>query len=147
MTASTQITDPRSFEARTDEALELLITRLLGDASAECAWFLFLDHRSRVIDPLMPIDFLPADPDELSDAPDLGAVPISELIVERMGSLLSMIGATELVVVWERSGGSMLDADTRRWITAIADAASNLGLPLRAQFHLSRSGARLVSAE
>lgn len=147
MTAPTQITDPRSFEARTDEALELLIAQLLGSASAECAWFLFLDHRSRVIDPLMPIDFLPTDPDELTDTPDLGAVPTSAVIVQRMASVLSMIGARDVVVVWERPGGSTLDVDTRRWITAVADAASNLGLPLRAQFHLSRTGVRLVPAE
>lgn len=147
MTASTHIPDPRSFEARTDEALELLIARLLGDASAECAWFLFLDHRSRVIDPLMPIDSLPADPDEITDVPDLGPVAASEVIVDRIGSVLSAVGATEFAVVWERPGGSMLDADTRRWIAAIADAASNCGLPLRGQFHLSRTGARLVSVE
>jgi hypothetical protein len=125
-----------------DDDLRDLLHVLLRRANLRQMWLLFIDEHGRLGDPLMPMDDYPEDPHEDVEVDDLGRVDQAHLLMHRSGMLLEATGNASVVLVWERVGPSTLDEDDRAWASAMADAASTLEVPLRAQFLLHNRGIR-----
>ena len=125
-----------------DDDLRDLLQVLLRQANRRQMWLMFIDEYGRLGDPLMPMDDYPEDPHEEVEVDDLGPVDQAHLLMHRSGMLREATGNASVVLVWERVGPSTLDEDDRAWASAMADAASSLGVPLRAQFLLHNRGIR-----
>lgn len=125
-----------------DDDLRDLLQVLLRQANLRQMWLMFIDEHGRLGDPLMPMDDYPEDPHEEVEVDDLGRVDQAHLLMHRSGMLREATGNASVVLVWERVGPSTLDEDDRAWASAMADAASSLGVPLRAQFLLHNRGIR-----
>ncbi|MFB7249940.1 hypothetical protein [Microbacterium sp. NPDC056234] len=125
-----------------DDDLRDLLQVLLRQANLRQMWLMFIDEHGRLGDPLMPMNDYPDDPHEEVEVDDLGLVDQAHLLMHRSGLLREATGNASVVLVWERVGPSTLDEDDRAWASAMADAASSLAVPLRAQFLLHNRGVR-----
>ncbi|MFK4762844.1 hypothetical protein ACI3KS_18100 [Microbacterium sp. ZW T5_45] len=140
MTDSTRSLKDRPL--KTTEELRTLIETLLDRASGRRLWLLFIDDRGCLGDPLIPMDDYPPDPTERTRTDDLGEIDHGSLLMHRIGMLREVTGNEAVVLVWERLGSSAVGADDRLWARAMLDAATELDVPLRAQFVLHGTGVR-----
>ena len=90
----------------------------------------------------MPMADLPDDPDETTETDDLGEVTHAALLAQRAGMLREVTGNEAMVLAWERLGASAITDDDRSWARAMADAAAQYAVPLRAQFIVHDRGVR-----
>lgn len=127
--------DPGPFSD--DISLQQHIELLLGVASRRQLWFFFLDEDDRMAGPVMPCDDYPATPD------DAGVEELAERIVWMMG----VTDLAQLVVVWERRGGSAVRPEDREWARCLAEAFVTAGALVRAQFVLHDRGLRPLAAD
>ena len=125
-----------------DDDLRDVLELLLDAAIRRQMWLLFIDERGCLTGPLMPMDDLRPDPDELVTTDDLGTVPLAEVLVTRMRMLLELTGSARTVLVWERRGSRRVLARDAAWARAMAEQAVAQGVPLRAQFLLHNKGLR-----
>jgi hypothetical protein len=122
---------------RTDTLIEERVRETIGRALRRQMWLLFLDCDQIQLPLLIPIDKLPSRPD-LTGTTQVVA-NIAELMVE--------IGASDLVVVWERVGPPTVSAQDADWARSIARACSAIGLPLRAMLLSHHRGVRWFAAD
>ena len=102
----------------------------------------FLDDRQRLGDPIMPMDDYPENPDGIVSTDDLGDLPHAGLLVHRAEMIRGVSNNAAIVFVWERLGPRSIDKETAAWARSMAQAARELGAPLRAQFLLHDGGIR-----
>jgi hypothetical protein len=138
-----QLRDQPLDDARLHELVELM----LSGAIRRQLWLLFLREDDRLGDPLMPTDEFPRDPHEPTVAPDLGPTTAAQLIAARMPVVCEAIGATQLVLVWERPGGDRFGSEERAWAAAMAHAMRASTVRLRAQFVLHDGGLRALTPD
>ena len=132
----------RDLVLHTDDQLGDLLQVLLQRANQRQMWLLFIDPEGRLGEPLMPMDDYPRDPLKLTRVDDLGEVTEAHLLMQRIGLILEATGNTSVVLVWERVGSAGVNPQDRAWAQAMAERATGLGIPLRAQFVLHASGIR-----
>jgi len=125
-----------------DDDLRDMLELLLERANRRQLWFMFIDDRGCLGDPLMPMADYPDDPDEMTDAEDLGETRHAHLLMHRAGLICEATGSIAVVLAWERLGSSAVSAEDRRWARAMAEEAEDLGIPLRAQFIVHHRGVR-----
>ncbi len=126
----------------TDAQLHEQLAQLLARANRRQFWLFFLGADHRILDPIMPMDDHPDLPDEMCESEDLGRIPFAQLIVDRAGSVMEMVGADSIVFVWERPGPPKPTENDLHWARAIAREADRLRVTLRAQFLLHDGGLR-----
>jgi hypothetical protein len=122
---------------RTDALIEERVRGIIGRALCRQLWLLFLDSDQVQLPLLIPIEKLPRRPDRASTAQ----------VVANISELMDEIGASELVVVWERKGSSAVSAQDAAWAWSIARACSEIGLPLRATLLSHYAGVRWFAAD
>ncbi|QDZ13589.1 hypothetical protein [Humibacter ginsenosidimutans] len=144
---SRKATDLRERTCERDDDLRDVLRFLLKRANMRQMWLIFLDDENRIGDPLMPMDGYPDDPEELVTTDDLGELTHGRLLMHRAGMLRELTGNAAIVLVWERTGRDAVDEETRHWAGAMAEAAHDLGVPLRAQFLLHDSGIRQLQVD
>ncbi|MBL3700939.1 hypothetical protein [Leucobacter luti] len=141
----------RDPEQRFDtvEQIERLLDPLLGRASQRQFWVLLFDAERRLLDPIMPFEGVPSDPDELSDTSDLGRVPFATVLRHRIAWLATTVGADSWVGVIERVGAERFTPADCAWARSMAaPGAPGIGAPpVRAQFVLHDSGVRQLTAD
>lgn len=125
-----------------DDDLRDALEILLQNAIRRQMWLLFVDDRGCLGGPLMPMDDYPEDPREIVDVDDLGDVEQAHLLMHRMSMLLQSAGHASIILVWERRGSSVTRPEDQAWAGSMAEAAAELGVPLRAQFVLHDTGVR-----
>lgn len=125
-----------------DDDLRDALEVLLQEAIRRQMWLLFIDDRGCLGPPLMPMADYPGDPDEIVDVDDLGEVAQSVLLMSRIGMLLESTGHARIVLAWEHPGPDAIGAEERAWARAMASAAAELGIALRAQFIVHDEGVR-----
>ncbi|WP_345750777.1 hypothetical protein [Microbacterium rhizophilus] len=130
-------------DARLHELLELMLTA----AIRRQLWLIFLNEDDRISDAIMPTDDFPRDPDEPTIAEDLGPVTAARLIAARMPLVCEAVGATQLVLVWEREGDAEFQAEELAWAAAMAEAVQATEVRLRAQFLLHDDGIRPLTPD
>lgn len=126
------------------------IVGLLSAAHKRQLWMLFLDEEHRLLDPLMPMEELPEDPEELDEIEDLGLVTAPWLITHRARQIAQTLGARSFVLVWERTGERRFSRDDLDWARAFVDCGGrrNTGeVYLRAVFLLHDGGLRQFVAD
>lgn len=128
----------------TDGDLFDLLEVLLGTAHRRQLWLIMLDDANRIEGPLMPLEGHPQHPEDLCDTDDLGEVAHSFALAHRFAMISDLVGATQVILVWERPGGEDLEAEERAWAGAMTRRCDESGVRLRAQFVLHDRGLRLL---
>ncbi len=105
-----------------EEDLVRYFASLRGTAIRRQIWLFFLDEADQPIGPAMPTDDYPTDPSELVVFDGLGTLPAAELCGARFAMLMQEFGSAQVVVVWVRAGGRLLDSATREWSHAFGAA-------------------------
>ena len=135
------MTITRAFDGmiplRTDTLIEERVSDLIGRANLRQLWLLFLDHNGVQLPLLIPINGLPTRPTEED----------TSRVVDNVAEVMGVIGATALVVVWERYGPAHLSDDDTRWVRSLAKACGAVRLPLRAMLLSHRKGVRWIAAD
>lgn len=125
-----------------DDDLRDVLQLLLQTANRRQMWIMFMDERGCLGAPLIPIDDYPDDPNDVVEVDDLGVATEARIFMHRAGVLCEMSGNAQVVLAWERMGGSAVSTEDQSWARAMADAAGVLGVPLRAQFIVHVRGVR-----
>lgn len=131
----------------TDAELQRTLLQLLTGACRRQVWTFLLDGSYRIIDPIMPFDELPDDPQELWEVEDLGAVAFIEVFRDRLAMIADLAGASRIVLVWERLGSELFSAEDLEWAGEIAAAWPSSGPQIRAQYLLHGTGLRRLVAD
>jgi hypothetical protein len=121
----------------TDARIEERVSHLIGEAHTRQLWLLFVDGDDMQLPLLLPIGDLPPMP-----VPEATAV-----VVNNLGWLMREIGATRLILVWERRGDNTLAADDVAWVSALATACRGARVPLRAMFLAHCYGVRWIAPD
>lgn len=145
MTETTNYLRDRVLDRDDDlrDVLELLLQR----ANQRQMWLMFIDDRGCLGDPFMPMSDYPMDPNEVVELDDLGAVTNAYLLMNRAGLILEATGNAGVVLAWERRGPSAVADIDRSWARAMAEAAAEMEIPLRAQFVVHSRGVRQLHAD
>ncbi|HEV7950713.1 MAG TPA: hypothetical protein VGP24_13190 [Glaciihabitans sp.] len=120
-----------------DTLIEDRVRTLIGRANMRQMWLLFLDEDELQLPLLIPIDGLPPAPDPSN----------TQTVISNIAELMGEIGATGLIIVWERYGPATLSAQDSAWATALAAACATVRVRLRAILLSHRSGVRWIGAE
>lgn len=130
-----------------DAELHGAIASILGSAAKRQAWMLYLDADQRLMELIMPFDGLPEDPLEREQVEDLGEVTHAELIATRIASIMELISATSMAIVWERLGSDRFQPEELAWAREYAHRAGSAGITVRAQFLLHDTGLRQITPD
>ena len=122
--------------ARTDDDVLDLVRALVGDPTTRQCWVVFLDRNAAPIPLVMPVADLPYQPDEHVE--DFAALVAD---IERQ------VGATDVVLAWERPGAHQLHPVDWEWVDACACVFAVHHVRLRAQVVVHAGGAALVELE
>lgn len=125
-----------------DDDLRDALQVLLQSANRRQLWIMFMDERGCLGQPLIPVADYPADPDDVVDIADLGRVTQAHAFMHRVGGLCEATENASVVLAWERRGGSDVSPADRTWARSMAEAATVLGIPLRAQFVVHGRGVK-----
>jgi hypothetical protein len=123
------MTDQNALEAlrdrpvRSDSDVVALVGALLLPVVRRQCWLLFLDEASVPVQLLVPIDDLPDTPED--DGVQRFATTMAEVVPD--------VGATHIVVAWERPGPPDPSDTDLAWSRAVDVALGRAGVPLRAQ--------------
>jgi hypothetical protein len=121
---------------RTDDDVVDLVVALLDAPIRRQCWVLFLGDRGLPVHLLMPVADLPYQPDEHVE--DFGA------LVE---DVVTQVGATQVVLAWERPGSTGLFPVDWEWVDAMACALGERGVRLRGQVVVHDDGASMVELD
>ncbi|TPW76048.1 hypothetical protein [Schumannella soli] len=110
---------------------------LIGEACRDQLWLLLLDRADVQLPVLLPIDDLPAEPDDLAAEGFAG--------VFRM--LRAETEARAVVAILERPGAVRLPPEDGAWIRTLHEAARASGLRLRASLLAGASGLRWIAPD
>lgn len=113
---------------------------LLGAANLRQVWILFFDREHRLLEPLIPLNEITEDPDELIFRDKFGRTPFTHELVDSIESIGALVRATSFVLVWERPGDAQVTLDDRAWGHAAERETAHAAIHLRAQFVLHDSG-------
>ncbi|MGJ0204528.1 hypothetical protein [Leucobacter sp. gxy201] len=138
---------PPRARLETDAELQRTLLQLLTGACRRQVWTFLLDESHRIVDPVMPFDELPDDPQELWDVEDLGTVPFIEVFRDRLAMIAELAGASRVVLVWERLGSERFSAEDLEWAGELAASWPSNGPQIRAQFLLHDTGLRQLVAD
>ncbi len=129
-----------------DSQLHRVLTRLLGIARQRQIWLVFFDEQNRLLEPIMPLNDHPLDPQELHEIEDLGLVSFPEVFVHRARQIAEMLHAASFALVWERPGDEKYLPDDLDWFRGFIDRAGKRPelARLRALFLLHDRGLRQV---
>ncbi|WP_146137448.1 hypothetical protein [Gulosibacter molinativorax] len=122
----------------TDAKLYETLSLIFDTPDERAVWIFFLDEDHRVTGPVMPLENYPATPNTLVDEPPFGRVRFASALASRLGDMLDFVEGSTLVLVWEDTDAG--DPDTIEWARALAIAAKEAEVSLRAQFALNRHG-------
>ncbi|WP_460782785.1 hypothetical protein [Microbacterium tumbae] len=125
-----------------DDDLRDVLELLLERANRRQLWFLFIDERGCLGQPLMPMADFPEDPDEVLDVEGLGEARHARVLVHRAELLREATGNQAIVLAWERLGSSAVSAEDRKWARAVMEESGMLAVPVRAQFIVHNRGVR-----
>jgi hypothetical protein len=106
----------------TDAAVGRLVTEMIGAALRRQVWTLFLDGDDRPCPLVIPV----------SDLPDLPGPGEGASFAHTMSHVAGTVGATALILVWERPGAPHLDVTDRTWLRALHDGFADQEVDLRA---------------
>jgi hypothetical protein len=121
---------------RTDDDVVDLVVALIDAPIRRQCWVLFLGERGVPVHFLMPMADLPYQPDEHVE--DFGA------LVE---DVVTQVGATQVVLAWERPGSTGLFPVDWEWVDAMACTLQERGVRLRGQVVLHDDGASMVELD
>ena len=138
-----QLRDASLDDARLHELIELMLTA----AIRRQLWLLFLDGADRMSEVIMPTDDFPHDPHEPVVAGDLGPTTAAQLLAARLPLMCEAVGASQLVLVWEREGDDEFPDEELAWARAMAEALHGTHVRLRAQFMLHDDGLRALTPD
>ncbi|SDZ04212.1 hypothetical protein [Herbiconiux ginsengi] len=112
------------FPLRSDADLIELVSALIGEAGRRQLWLMFIDGENRPLPLIVPCAGFPDDPppDELAT---FGA---------RACEIAGLVGASAIVLTWERPGGPALDDAERRMVAAIVAGITGGGVAVRGSF-------------
>jgi len=122
--------------ARTDDDVVALVSGVVGRPLRRQCWVLFLDDRALPVPFLLPVSDLPLEPD---DRVEDFATLVAEVCVDN--------SASEVVLVWERPGGTRLFPVDREWIEACDRAFADRAVRLRAQVVVLATRVRVVEPD
>ena len=72
---------------------------------------------------------------------------MSEVLANRLASIVAQIEAAKVIFVWERPGDDELTSGDRAWAGALSAACRDAGVEVRAQLILHDDGVRWIAAE
>ncbi|PZF66159.1 hypothetical protein DEI81_00540 [Curtobacterium sp. MCBD17_013] len=136
MTDQNALETLRDRPVQTDADVLALVRALLLPVVRRQCWLLFLGEDAVPVQVLVPIDDLPAAPE-----PD-GVAQFAQA----MGEIVPDVGATQVIVAWERPGSSAPRDRDRAWAEAVTVAFARAAVPLRAQVLVSDDGVALLPA-
>lgn len=131
----------------TDRDLQEVLRLLLREANQRQFWLIFLDRAKRIVGPLMPMDDYPISPDSPSEIEGRVDDPMIDVLRDRIGEIVQLVGAASLVLVWERRGPAKFSNADLSWARAFSAATADGGPPIRAQFVLHSSGIRQIAVD
>src|SRR5699024_4295995 len=102
-----------------DRDLTRFVTALLERAEKRRTWLLLIDDAMRMTDVMIPIDDLPADPNEAVAMPASGAVSAADGVAHRVAQIIDETPAGCVVVVWERPDPPGPTSDVAAWAAAM----------------------------
>lgn len=146
MTTQNSDLNPHRILATDDDLHELLLG-LLHDANQRQLWLIMLDAEQRIAGPFMPIEDLPLDPRCSSDAPDMPGASAATVLFSRFRSLVDLVDAHSVVLVWERRGPARAFTSDLDWAKAARAKTRIYGPRIRAQFLLHDTGLRLLTPD
>lgn len=126
----------RDRPLRTDEDVLALVGALLLPVVRRQCWLLFLAEDAVPVQLLVPIDDLPAVP-----GTDGAAV-----VARAMAEVVPDVGATQVVVAWERPGPAAPRDGDLAWADALVAACASRGVPLRTQVLVHDDGVSVLPA-
>ncbi|WP_309069400.1 hypothetical protein [Microbacterium sp.] len=138
-----QLRDASLDDARLHELIELM----LSGALRRQLWLLFLDANDRMSDVILPTDDFPHAPDEPVVSGDLGPTTAARLMAARLPPMCEAIGASQVVLVWEREGDDGFQVEELAWARAISQALHGADVRMRAQFVLHDDGLRALTPD
>lgn len=121
----------------TDELIEERVRDLVGRACRRQLWLLFLNDENVQLPLLMPTDDYPSRP----------AAENAAELANGIRSIMEGIGATQLVLVWERYAGPELSPLDRAWARELHRQCSELGVRVRAQLLSHKRGVRWLAPD
>jgi hypothetical protein len=127
----------RTRPLRTDPEIEARVAELIGRANIRQLWALFLDHDAVQLPLLIPIDGVPSEPSPAHTTE----------IIARLRGVCEEIGASALVLVWERYGAATLTPQDAAWARALHETCGEVGVPLRAMLLSHRTGVRWIAQD
>jgi hypothetical protein len=98
---------------------------------------LFLDDQLVQLPVLLPIDGMPSDPTERA----------TDRVMETVAYLMADIGASSVVLVWERWGPEKLTSQDVAWARSLHSACDAAGITLRAMLLSHRRGVRWIAQD
>ncbi len=121
----------------TDADIEARVTRLIGRANTRQLWLLFLDEAGIQLPLLIPVGGLPSRPqnDRTAD------------VLANVAELMAGIGATQIILVWERYGPASLTLQDADWALSLSVACRSARVPLRAMLLSHRAGVRWIAPD
>lgn len=138
-----QLRDASLDDARLHELIELM----LSGAIRRQLWLLFLDADDRMSEAIMPTDDFPRSPDEPVVVDDLGPTTAAQLLAARLPSMCEAIGASQVVLVWEREGDDRFQHEELAWAATMAAVLRDADVRLRTQFVLHDDGLRALTPD
>jgi sugar phosphate isomerase/epimerase len=129
--------ESREIPLITDADIERRVNQLIGRANVRQLWLLFLDEEFLQLPEIMPIVGMPSDPSDTA-----ASVVVGE-IVEAMNK----IGASSVVMVWERYASASLTPQDAAWARALHETCADHGIRLRAMLLSHRTGVRWMAAD
>lgn len=104
---------------------------LVGPAIRRQTWVLLLDDDQRLVQPLVPMDGVPVDPDPHH----------IDAMADRVRMLIEAVpDAVAAIVVWERPGSARVRLMEADWMVGLAATDA----PIRVQLIASDDGAQVV---
>ena len=129
--------DTQFLPLDTDAAIEERVADLIGRANQRQLWLLFLDQLELQLPLLIPIDGLPTSPSEEQLA----------VVLDRVREVMGDIGASSIVVVFERYGPAALTDQDIEWARSLRAGCAASGISLRAELLSHRNGVRWIAAD
>ena len=142
--------DPRLPPSRAlvcDGDLTEVLTLLLRKASLRQLWLVMLDADSRVAGPLMALANYPRDPLAPAGAPDMPRASHATVLAARMADIVEIVGASRVVLVWERPGDRPIGTEEHAWARELRNECRDRDISVRAQFVLHDGGLRQLTPD
>ncbi len=129
--------EAQAHPLKTDAQIHQRVEDLVGTALRRQTWIMYLDSTDKQLPVVMPMMEIPIEVGD--DNADILAGSLSEMARD--------LGATQVMLVWERRGGRTLCPPERDWMRDIRRAFAETDIALRAQLLCHSGGVRWISPD